>query len=90
MDFNLEQFMDMIMIAGPEQVNIGADSGGNNLPEPDREKLLLLIWALDVAMEVKCKPNLKRLLPDLECRPWVPTHNIRVELPGIETPLPGR
>jgi DNA repair photolyase len=34
MKFNLKEFSHMILCAQPDQVNIGADSGNNKLPEP--------------------------------------------------------
>jgi hypothetical protein len=39
LDFDLDQFVRMIKICEPEQVNIGADSGNNRLPEPSPEKI---------------------------------------------------
>ena len=49
-------------MAKPIQVNIGADSGGNNLPEPSKEKIIELIFELEKFTKVKQKKNLKRLL----------------------------
>ena len=34
LDFDLLFFVEIIKSCSPLQVNIGADSGGNNLPEP--------------------------------------------------------
>ena len=62
MQFDLKPFVFMIKTIQPEWVNIGADSGGNKLPEPSREKILLLGTELKKFTEVKYKPNLKRLL----------------------------
>ncbi len=63
MDFNLDIFSTMLIHSGAVQVNIGADSGGNNLPEPSKEKLLELVKILqDVDVTVFLKDNLKRLL----------------------------
>lgn len=62
LDFNLEQMVKMIQRCNPKQVNIGADSGRNNLPEPSKEKVLGLISELQKFTIVHNKSNLRRLL----------------------------
>jgi DNA repair photolyase len=62
MDFDLDEMAHYIETCLPEQVNIGADSGGNNLPEPSKEKVLELITELEKFTKVKQKKNLSRLL----------------------------
>jgi DNA repair photolyase len=62
MDFDLDVLVKMIRLVKPKQVNIGADSGNNNLPEPSKEKVLELISELEKFTIVKQKTNLKRLL----------------------------
>ena len=62
MDFDLIELVEMIEICYPSQVNIGADSGNNNLPEPSKEKILELIDKLKTFTNVKLKSNLNRLL----------------------------
>jgi len=62
MDFDLETLVDWIRQIAPEFVSIGADSGGNNLPEPSAEKLTGLIEYLKKFTEVRLKDNLKRIL----------------------------
>jgi hypothetical protein len=62
MDFDLVEFVEMIKVCNPLQVNIGADSGKNNLPEPSKEKLLQLIEELKKFTIIHNKSNLKRLL----------------------------
>ena len=62
MDFDLIEMVNLIRICNPIQVNIGADSGNNNLPEPSKEKILQLIEKLEEFTNVKQKKNLKRLL----------------------------
>ena len=52
----------MIETIQPEWVNIGADSGYNNLPEPPKEKILQLIDELKKFTKVKNKENLSRLV----------------------------
>jgi hypothetical protein len=52
----------MIKECAPVQVNIGADSGHNHLPEPPAEKVLELIAELEKITKVVQKPNLARLL----------------------------
>jgi hypothetical protein len=62
MDFDTAQFAELIRKCNPEQVNIGADSGRNGLPEPPKEKLLKLIAELEKFTTVVKKKNLGRLL----------------------------
>ncbi len=62
LDFDLPQLVDLIWMCKPEQVNIGADSGNNNLPEPPKEKILALIDELKKFTIIDQKRNLKRLL----------------------------
>lgn len=62
MDFRLEQFVAMIKSCNPKQVNIGADSCKNNLPEPNRKKVLGLIHELAKFTIVHPKSNLQRLI----------------------------
>lgn len=62
MDFDLDEMVQLIKKCNPKQVNIGADSGGNNLPEPDSNKIFRLIKELEKFTFVKRKSNLKRLL----------------------------
>jgi hypothetical protein len=38
MDFDLEKMVDLIRKCKPVQVNIGADSGNNHLPEPVKRR----------------------------------------------------
>lgn len=62
MDFDTDELFEMIVICKPKQVNIGADSGGNKLPEPSIEKIMVLIKMLEPFTTVKRKKNLARLL----------------------------
>ena len=62
MDFDVEDMLYLIRSCNPIQVNIGADSGGNKLPEPSKEKLLQLIDGLQEFTTIEKKRNLKRLL----------------------------
>jgi len=62
MDFDLYPFVNMIKLAKPHFVNIGADSGRNNLPEPSINKIKQLIAELKTFTEVKQKRNLERLM----------------------------
>ena len=55
-------FVDLIRNCNPKQVNIGADSGHNHLPEPRKENVLELIAALEKFTTVKQKSNLSRIL----------------------------
>ena len=62
MDFDLRELVHLIVMCNPQQVNIGADSGNNKLPEPEPEKIRELIDKLELFTTVKQKKNLKRLL----------------------------
>lgn len=62
MDFDLVEFIEIIKYSQPKQVNIGADSGNNHLPEPPKEKILELISELQKFTVIHNKSNLKRLL----------------------------
>lgn len=61
-DFDLDMFATVIKASNPAQVNIGADSGRNNLPEPPREKVLELISELEKFTKVVIKSNLHRII----------------------------
>ncbi len=62
MDFDLEEMIILIKLSSPKQVNIGADTGKNGLPEPSKEKIISLIEGLNEFTIVHKKSNLKRLL----------------------------
>ena len=62
MDFDLAELVTLIKLCEPEQVNIGADSGNNNLPEPPKEKILELMYELKKFTVIDQKNNLARLL----------------------------
>lgn len=62
MKFNLNKFIELIKRCEPIQVNIGADSGNNNLPEPNRKEIENLIDELDKFTIIKQKKNLWRLM----------------------------
>jgi DNA repair photolyase len=62
MDFDLPELVEIIKSCNPIQVNIGADSGHNNLPEPSKEKVLSLIDELNKFTVVANKHNLGRIL----------------------------
>ena len=62
MDFDLEEFAELLIAASPSFVNIGADSKGHGLPEPSFEKVMRLVDLLKAAgIEVREKRNLDRL-----------------------------
>ena len=61
-NFDLEILVDWIILAKPDFVNIGADSKGHGLCEPEAWKVLALIEAVRGAgIEVREKSNLSRL-----------------------------
>jgi len=64
LNFDVDELIDIIKICDPLYVNIGADSKKHNLPEPSKEKLLILLKELK---KLSCatlyeKKNLNRLL----------------------------
>jgi DNA repair photolyase len=62
LDFDIEPFADLIALADPDWLNIGADSKGHNLPEPTREKVLEFVEALQRrGVQIHHKENLDRL-----------------------------
>ena len=62
MDFDLDKMVALIKMCNPKQVNIGADSGNNHLPEPSKEKVLQLIDELQKFTVIHNKKNLKRII----------------------------
>jgi len=61
--FDVDRMMDLIKIAEPGWVNIGADSKGGNLPEPSKDDVLTLIDALhSEGIKIRKKSNLSRIL----------------------------
>lgn len=62
LDFDLPEFVEMLKVCEPLQVNVGSDSGHNNLPEPSKEKVLELISELQKFTTIARKTNLSRLL----------------------------
>jgi DNA repair photolyase len=61
LDFDVEEMVELIKKCNPVQVNIGADSGGNRLPEPSWDKVQLLITELNKFTVISRKKNLDRL-----------------------------
>jgi DNA repair photolyase len=61
-DFDHVELVSLIHTAKASQVNIGADSGHNNLPEPSGEKIAELISELEKFTTVHKKDNLRRLV----------------------------
>ena len=66
MDFDLDEMIEIIKMCEPKQVNIGADSGHNNLPEPPASKIRQLISALSEFTIIDQKRNLTRILNQVE------------------------
>ena len=61
LDFDLDDLLGLIKSANPKWVNIGADSKGHNLPEPNYLKVLNLVDGLRSFTEIRKKSNLDRL-----------------------------
>lgn len=62
MKFDLDEMLYLIETCLPEQVNIGADSGNNHLPEPTKDEVLALIDGIKQFAVIDQKRNLSRLL----------------------------
>lgn len=62
MDFDITPMVELIKQCEPIQVNIGADSGNNNLPEPPAEKIFALIDELKKFTTIANKRNLDRIM----------------------------
>ena len=62
MDLDVDEFVEIIFTINPDFVNIGADSKGHHLMEPNAEKIEALIKGIEAeGIEVRRKPNLARL-----------------------------
>jgi len=61
MKFNLKELTELIQTCHPTQVNIGADTGRNDLPEPTKEEINDLIAELSAFTTIHNKKNLNRL-----------------------------
>ena len=61
MDFDLDNFVELLRMVRPYFVSIGADSKRHNLLEPSTDKLEELIKRLRLFTNVIIKDNLKRL-----------------------------
>ena len=62
LDFDFNELVNLVKLANPVQVNIGADSGNHHLNEPSKEKILALIDELKKFTVIDQKRNLSRLL----------------------------
>jgi hypothetical protein len=62
MDFDITEMVELIKTCEPEQVNIGADSKFNGLPEPRKGKVLELIDHLEAFTKVNRKETIYRIL----------------------------
>lgn len=62
MDFDIDKMIDIVEFINPFQINIGADSGHNNLPEPEREKVIELMHELQKNRTVHIKDTLQRII----------------------------
>lgn len=62
LDFDFIKLSKIIKLIGPKQINIGADSGGHNLPEPSFKKIKQLSIELSRFTKIENKKNLARLI----------------------------
>lgn len=65
-DFDLDKMLELVLMADPWQINIGAATGKHNLPEPEWDKVQALIRALEGRYNVHLKSNLNRLKYNVE------------------------
>lgn len=65
-DFDLEELVDLVVVADATWINIGADSKGHKLPEPSKDQILKLIEELKLRTDVKLKDNIKRIIGDVK------------------------
>jgi hypothetical protein len=61
MKFSLKELSYQVLCCQPEQVNIGADTGNNRLPEPSPKEIRDLVRVLSRYTKVVLKKNLGRL-----------------------------
>jgi len=62
MRFDIEEMTDLILLADPDTVNIGADSKGSKLQEPTWQEVQELIqWLKQAGIPIGIKSNLERL-----------------------------
>ncbi len=63
MDFDLHKMVTWLKAIDPDFISIGADSKGNNLPEPSPEKIDKLVGKLGaITNDVVIKSNMDRLI----------------------------
>lgn len=63
LDFDVEPLTELIVLANPSFINVGADSKKHNLPEPNKEKILKLVEALGKNnIPIRKKINLQRII----------------------------
>lgn len=63
MDFTVDGMMELIKIANPDFINIGADSKGHGLAEPPPGKIIRLIGFIQIlGIEIRRKDNLDRII----------------------------
>jgi len=62
MKFCLDELVAMVLSVNPEQINIGANTSNNELPEPSGREVQKLIETLEKYTKVLLKPNLSRIL----------------------------
>ena len=66
LDFDVDEFIQLMLIANPTFINIGADSKRHGLPEPSGEKIISFINSISPYIEIREKVNLTRLVGDSE------------------------
>lgn len=65
LDFDIEVFAQLLLIANVDFINIGADSKGHGLNEPHPDNIRKLLKILrENHPDIRIKPNLYRLVPE--------------------------
>jgi DNA repair photolyase len=67
LDFDLDEFLIILMDIDPNFISIGADSKKHNLSEPSPEKIKLLVDELRKVTQVKLKSDLYRVMMTVHC-----------------------
>lgn len=63
LDFDIKEFVDLLTLSNVRWINIGADSGRNELPEPPKKKIVELALAIrEKFPRVVIKSNTKRII----------------------------
>ena len=69
MKFDVEPFIELLKLAKPNWVNIGADSKRHHLPEPTMKEIQAFVVELEIAgITIRKKMNLGRLVDGITAK----------------------